>query len=104
MTPSGATAPVCCTAGRMSPVAFSARSTPERRYSALRRGFVHQSQADAVDAVTLIGRSAVTLALENVAEVAVAVRAEHFRAHHAHRAVLAEDHAVRGQRGEERRP
>ena len=54
-----------------------------------------QPQRDRVDAVALVGRRRVALALEDVAEMAVAVGAQHFDAGHAHRIVGPQDHRVR---------
>src|SRR5262245_49696752 len=64
----------------------------------------HQLQADRVDAVPLVGGRGVALALEDVAKVAVAVRADDLGACHAKAAVLAQDDPVAGQWAEERRP
>jgi hypothetical protein len=57
-----------------------------------------QRQGDRVDAVALVRRGVVPLALEHVAEVTVAVPAEHLDAAHTVGVVLAQDHPVAGQR------
>ena len=64
----------------------------------------YQPQRDRVDAVALIGRRRVTLALEDVAQVAVAVGAYHLDPMHASRVVGPQDHRVGVGRIKERRP
>lgn len=52
-------------------------------------------QADAVNAVSFVGRRIVTLAFEDVTEMATAVGADNLGAGHAHRAVLMPSHGAR---------
>lgn len=61
-------------------------------------------QRDAIDAVALVGGGVEAFALEDVAEVAVALRAEHFGADHAAGEVVAGDHVLRFGRIVEGRP
>src|SRR3954447_18999654 len=63
-----------------------------------------QGQADRVDAVTLVGRRAVPLALEHVAEVGAAVGAAHLGANAPEGPVLDVLDPVLGERCEEGRP
>ena len=63
-----------------------------------------QPQRDRVDAVALIRRRRITLAAEHVAQVAVAVRAQHLGTRRAHRMVGTQDHRVGARRVEKRRP
>ena len=62
-------------------------------------GCVLERQRDRVDAVAQVGRGVVALALEDVAEVAVAVRAQHLGAGHAPAAVGALDDRARRPAG-----
>ena len=63
-----------------------------------------EAQRDRVDAVALVGRGVVALALEDVPEVRAAVGAADLDALHAEGAVLDVLDRVAGQRGVERRP
>ena len=79
---------------------------PEGRRSGPRRSLVGlQAQRDRVDAVALVGRGVVALALEDVPQVAAAGGTAHLGARAAgQRAVLEQLDRLAGQRGEERRP
>ncbi len=81
----------------------SAWRAPSSRSSEL-RACRDQSQRNRVDAVPLVGGRRIALALEYMAEMAVAVGAEHLDAGHAHRVVASQDDRVRIRRIEERRP
>src|ERR1700742_3113795 len=66
-----------------------------------RKSARHQAQRNRVDAVALVGGRRIALALEDVAEMAVAIGAQHLGAGGAHRMVGAQDHRVGVRRVEE---
>lgn len=67
----------------------------QSRFALLGLAFVlGKVEADAVDAVALVGRGGMALALEDVAEVAAAVAADNLGAGHAERAVLVARHGA----------
>src|ERR1700739_4182724 len=63
-----------------------------------------QRQRDRVDAVALVGRRGVALSGEYVAQVAVAVCAQHLGARRAERMIGTQDHRIGVCRVEKRRP
>lgn len=74
--------------------AMAVVTTESRPWRQSRRLGGHQTQADRVDAVTLICRGRVALAFKDMAQMAVAVGAQHFDAGLTQRVIGAQDHRV----------